>query len=210
VEAYTDSSVADVRKTANANSGSGISNAQVFRLTSGAPTVSGLTFYINENVLAPNDQADATLAFTSGTISTSNPLRVTLSTSSDLASLSASTFTLTATRNSSTSTWTAPAFSFSGTSSAVAIDLAALGVSDGTYSLTALLTDSTYGTITKSSSVTIALSSSLSGNSTSAGGGCSFYNRDLGKNDFRMSLFLVSLVCIVVFFMRRHFFRTYR
>lgn len=206
IEAYPDVAIPDVRLNGNALASPGFSSVHTFRLTSSSPTVTGILFNLSQTHTAPNDAALYAMTFNvDKTITNSNPLTLSLSNSFGLSVLTNSQANLTATKNDQIFDWSAalPAFTLSGSSSKVQIDRTLIDVPDGEYRVSANLSDTKYGTLVATATITASgwtSNGDIAGTSESPqSSGCSL-NRRERRTPITVSIWILSFLAIARFY----------
>lgn len=186
VEAYPDVDVVDVRLESAVNVSPGLTNAQVFELSSGSPSQSGIDFYLSNLFEAPNDLNPSNVSLTflnESVVNNGNPLQLKIEVGSDLNKLLNPSLSLTATNSSGSLNWSSSAPTISYEGNCLIATFESPVPSNGSYDLTATLSDDRYGDFSGSKSLNVSGWSSRSAASTSScdtvtgtsgggGGGC--------------------------------------
>lgn len=167
VEAYPDVNILDVRSYCNTTTDPGISSATSFTLTDSSPSVSGLKMYVSNIFYAPNDaySGNVSMQFNPDdssdppTITNSNPLILDIEIGTDLGVFENPSLTLTAQKDGSSEQldWSSivPSFEYRTSSVSLSLNAPSSKPANGTYTVTAQMSDDKYGSFSGSRSVEI-------------------------------------------------------
>lgn len=173
VEAYPDVDVVDVRLESSVNVSPGLSNAQVFELSSGSPSQSGIDFYISNTFEAPNDLNPTNVSLTflnESVVNNGSPLQLKIEVGSDLNKLLNPSLSLTATSSSGSLNWSSSAPTISYEGNCLIVSFNSPIPPNGNYEVTATLSDDRYGNFSGSKTLNI---SNWTSNSAASSSSCS-------------------------------------
>jgi len=224
LEAYPDAEIVDVRVSRNVGTSPGISNAEVFRPTSGTKTIPNVNFYISARIAPPNDKYSMALRPTTARdsgdeplpVSNDTPLQLEVNMEADLSTLAGISISVKATNRSSNKVVDLEAglptlANWRTTRALLTLAPPSGGLAKGTYDLTVSLSSTFSGESLElvdasralqvntwnSGRASISFGSKGSGSSGGGGGGCSFDRTDSSPGTWVLVICLFASFIVI-------------
>lgn len=180
VEGWPDADIVDVRNTGDISAENGIEDAEQITLRESRATITGVDFYLSQSFLGPNDAVSTELSIfpeidgsETPTVSNASPLQFTIELPTDLSIFPDPTISVTAVKSSGgSSNWSAgvPQGDLSTSSATVTVGVPDPAPENGTYTVTAQISDDKYGAFSVQRSVRVSGWTSGDGNIVFADG----------------------------------------